>query len=67
MRAKKEEAKSRAEAAAAARQRTQEKAAKEAAKKRVSEPIALLILCANSKRLSKSVQSRALKEKEKEK
>ena len=39
----------------------------EAAKKRVSKPLALPILYANSKRPSKSVRSRALKEKEKEK
>ena len=41
--------------------------AKEVAKKSVSKPLTLLISCANSKRPSKSIRSRALKEKEKEK
>ena len=63
---KKAEVKRRVEVAAAVKQRAQEKVAEEAAKKRVSKPLNLLILHANSKRLSKSVWSRALKGRGKE-
>ena len=61
------EVKRRAEEAVAAKQRAQEKVAKEVAKKRVSKPFTPHILHVNPKRLGKSIQSRALKEKEKEK